>query len=120
MKIALRKQGTVSATGVVPLDPVAPDYSMGAERISAWLSAQAYDKITASTTDNDPGGTAYTGTVLVEGNNGNPTEADDWFTVGTLTDVAQVDVTDQAIQFVRLRSTVLTSGTATAFLVMEG
>lgn len=114
-----RRQGTVAAVGVVAHDPVAPDYTRGEETISAWMGIDGFNKLTAQVVDNDPGGTAYAGSVEIEACNGDPTVATHWVSLGTITNAGKLDLIDLAYSFFRPRCATLTTGTGTLYINLE-
>ena len=106
-----RFKGTAAASGVVAMNPD-PDYSMGKEQWDAWIGVMGVRRISLQADGLD-------GAVLLEGNNGDPDTAGEWYTLDTLNADGAVIVADEAVSFVRVNKSVHTSGTVTCVLTLE-
>lgn len=104
-------RGTASATGVVTMT-TDPDYTNGKRTFSAWLGVAGYEYISLQVEDLD-------GAIELQGNNGDPDTAGEWFTIEELTVDGRIVVSEDPINFIRVNATTVTSGTLTAILTVE-
>lgn len=111
MEFSARYRGTAAATGMVEMNPD-PDYTRGKGGFQAWLGITAAQRIALQVD-------ALDGAVELQGNNGNPTVEDEWYTIEELTADGRVIVNEDPIDFVRVNCTTLTSGTPLCLLTIE-
>lgn len=111
MQVQETFRGSATATGVVPMVSEA-DYSGGKRAFTAWLGTDGYDRFTLVTS-------AGVGTTALEGCNGDPDVAAEWYSLGTITDDGELAVVDQAVRFIRVNVTAYTSGTLDPVLTVE-
>lgn len=112
MKFFRRYRGEGVAEGMVTMF-AEPDYSMGEEKFSAWLGTMGVKRFDLQVD-------GLSGTVLLEGCNGRPGEAGEWYTLGTLSADGKIVLVDIAADFIRVNKSVHTSGTAVCMLTMSG
>lgn len=106
-----RYRGEATATGVVTLAQH-PDFSNGKDEITAYLGVMGVRHMALQVEGLD-------GTIELQGNNGNPNTAAEWYTVGELTADGRIVVNEDAINFVRVNVTAISSGTVIAMLTLE-
>lgn len=111
MGIGQRRTGTATASGIVEL-AFDPDYSRGTDVVKAWLGVDAYDHISLQVRD-------LAGEIALEGNNGDPTDADDWYEIDSLTADGVTTISDFPVSFLRVNAKSITSGTAVVHLNLE-
>jgi hypothetical protein len=104
-------RGTATATGVVTMNPD-QDFTRGKRSWSAWLGVTGYKHIALQVEGLD-------GAIELQGNNGDPEEASEWYTIAQLTTDGRTVVSDDPIAFVRVNVTTLTSGTPSVLLMLE-
>lgn len=104
-------RGEAGATGVVPMSQD-PDFSMGKNEITAWLGVSGVKHIALQVDGLD-------GAVELQGCNGRPEVAGEWYTIEELTADGRIIVNDDPVDFVRVNKTTHTSGTMTAMLTLE-
>ena len=104
-------RGVGTATGVVLMSPD-PDYTRGKRSWSAWLGVTGYKYIALQVEDLD-------GAIELQGNNGDPETAGEWYTIEELTADGRIVVSDDPVNFIRINVTTLTSGTPLALLSLE-
>jgi hypothetical protein len=107
-----RYRGSAAAAGVVTM-LAEPDYSGGADKFVAWLATMNVKRFDLQVE-------ALAGSVSLEGCNGRPSVADEWFVLGTISADGRIVVVDQQVDFVRVNKTVHTSGTAVCMLTLGG
>lgn len=107
-----RYRGTSAAEGLVPMNPE-PDYSMGKEGFTAWLATMGVKTFDLQVEGLD-------GVVSLDGCNGRPGEADEWYVLGSLDEDGRIVVVDQSVDFVRVNKSTHTSGTVICMLTLEG
>lgn len=107
-----RYRGTAAASGMVTMHPE-PDYSMGKESFTAWLATMGVKTFDLQVEGLD-------GVVSLEGCNGRPGEASEWYVLGSLSADGRVVAVDQSVDFVRVNKSTHTSGTVICMLTMEG
>lgn len=108
---SLRYRGTATTTGMVTMRPD-PDYTRGKADWSAWMGVTPYRRFALQVDGLD-------GTVELQGNNGRPDVAGEWYTLDTITADGVVVVLEDPVDFIRVNCTVLTSGTPVCMLTME-
>jgi hypothetical protein len=89
-----------------------PDYSMGKEEWSAWIAVMGVTRFSLQVT-------GLSGVVKLQGNNGNPAEAGEWYDLETLNADGEAVVAEEAVSFIRVNKSTHTSGTVTCVLTLE-
>lgn len=111
MGIWKRYRGTRGASGVVAMNPD-PDYSMGKEGWSKWIGVMGIERFSLQVD-------GLSGVVTLEGNNGNPEEAGEWYSLGTINSDGNLVVAEKAVSFLRVNKTTHTTGTVICILTLE-
>ena len=112
MKYFRRYRGESTAAGMVTMF-AEPDFSMGEEKFTAWLGTMGVKRFDLQVD-------TLTGTVLLEGCNGRPDVAGEWYTLGTLSGDGKIELVDIAADFIRVNKSIHTSGTVVCMLTMSG
>ena len=106
-----RYRGEATATGVMPIVQY-PDFSNGKDQINAYLGVMGVRQIALQIDGLD-------GTVELQGNNGNPNTAGEWYTIEELAADGRIIKLDDPVDFIRVNVTAITSGTTVAMLTLE-
>lgn len=104
-------RGTAEATGVVRMFPD-PNFNTAHTGFGSWIGVMGVRHMALQVVDLD-------GAVELQGNNGDPNEAGEWYTIEELTEDGRIIVNDDPVNFIRVNVTTLTSGTPTLLLDLE-
>lgn len=110
-KFFRRLRGTANAPGVVTLREE-PDYSNGKYTYSGWIASMGVGHFALQVE-------GLNGTVELQGCNGRPEEATEWYTIEELAADGRIIVNEDLVNFVRVNATTINSGTMIAMLSLE-